>query len=341
MEGITISPYTPADYPAFASFARTSFHPKYILADEAFLKWQYTGSGVLMLAKHHNKIVGFFGYEDFLYKVYAETKTIRAVMNLFVAAEYRLAGIGPLLARSVFYTPNPIIVLSYNDAALRLYSHVRAHWREAGDLTRFFAILKPHPLMYKFKVPTSEPASATKDQLIVKRIDNFSLEFDTFWRTIRSRYKVTIERSKQYLNSRFTDHPHLSYETLAVYDAQQLAGYLVYRVEEADGFRIARIIDFVATERTQTHLLQSFLRSAHTDGAHAADFLFSHRQYHQSLTESGFFNVKSTDFEQFPIRFSPLSYNKFVINIAYDLDVPLQDFYLTKADSDQDRPNPH
>jgi hypothetical protein len=46
-----------------------------------------------------------------------------------------------------------------------------------------------------------------------------------------------------------------------------------------------------------------------------------------------------TEFEKFPILFSPIAYKKTIINIAYNFETSLNACFLTKADGDQDRPN--
>ncbi len=344
MDDIKIVKYQKSDYPKFRDFVRLAFQPKYILGDEKFLDWQYASpGGVLFLAKRGEEITGFFGYRDFSYKVYGEVKNVRAVMNLFADEKYRMAGVGPMLARKVFDTPNYVLVSSYNDAAQKLYRHLRPDWREAGDFNRYFAVLAPYKLMEGLNVPHGKEFSSLslRGRIEVGDISKIGQEFDDFWQKARARYPVTIERSSEYLKWRYSAHPFFDYQILAARQSEGLRGFLVYRIEEADGFKIARIIDFVADQSAEVALLQEFLQRAKDAGAQAADFMFSGSLYKEPLGTVGFFDVAGTDFVKFPIRFNPLSYSKFVINIAYDIPAPLKDVYLTKGDSDQDRPNPH
>lgn len=346
MDDIRIVKYAKSDCARFSEFARRSFHPKYILSDEKFLDWQYLSPGAeLALAKRGEEIVGFFGYKDFDYKIYGETKRVRAVMNLFADEKYRMAGVGPMLARHVFDTKNYILVSSYNDAAQKLYRHLRPNWVEAGDLNRYMAVLGGHELLKEFKVvrlPRADSGIGSRnDGLVVEKIAQILNEFDEFWHGARKRYPVTIERTSEYLKWRYLKHPFFDYQILAARHDGKLAGFLVYRFEEVGDFKIARIIDFASVESAEVALLNEFLDRARAAGAQAADFMFSGPVHREALVQVGFFDVTSTDFAKFPIRFNPLSYSKFVINIAYDIPAPLADCYLTKGDSDQDRPNPH
>ena len=316
MDDIKIVKYQKSDYPRFSEFAKKSFHAKYILGDEKFLDWQYSRTGVLFLAKRDEEIIGFFGYKDFPYKVYGETKIVRAVMNLFVDEKYRMAGVGPKLAGAVLGEGGYILVSSYNEAAQKLYRHFRKNWTEAGDLERFFAALSPHKLMEGFHIPHLSPPPFTKEggKLNIEKITKVSGEFDEFRHKVRAGYPITIERSSEYLKWRYLTHPFFDYQFLAARRDGKLSGFLIYRFEEVEDFKIARIIDFVAHESVEVSLLREFLERAKNSGAQAADFMFSGLLYKESLKAAGFFDVFGTDFAKFPIRSNPLSYSKFVIS---------------------------
>ncbi len=370
MDEIKIVKYQESDYSKFSDFARVAFHSKYILSDEKFLDWQYLSPGsALLLAKKgspttslgtkHEEIIGFFGYKDFPYKIYGETKNARVIMNLFVAEKYRMAGVGPKLVEAVFDTENYILSSSLNEASRKLYWHYRPSFKEVGDLNRYMAVLGGHKLMEGFNyreiasqeprndnrnysnVRLPRPEDGTRNDINFTSLEKADARFDNFWARVRGRYLATIERYSEYLNWRFFKHPIFEYKSIVAEKGGSVYGFLFWRMEEVDDFKIARIIDFVAEESSEASLLREFLERAKEAGAYAADFMFSGDFYKNSLEAVGFFDTKGTDFDKFPIRFNPLSYSKFVINIAYDIPAPLADCYLTKADSDQDRPNPH
>ncbi|MFA6536537.1 MAG: GNAT family N-acetyltransferase [Candidatus Paceibacterota bacterium] len=344
MDDINLIGYQKNDYQKLRDFVGQTFQSKYILGDEKFLDWQYSGSGALLLAKVREEIVGFLGYKDFPYKIYGETKEVRVVMNFFAAPKYRRAGVGPRLAQQVFSTPNCILVSGYNDTAQSLYEHLRANWTGSGDLFRFFSVLAPHKLMSHLK-PLASSFGRKKAlgsvNIKVTVVQKISKDVDEFWQTVRDRYSVTIERGSEYLKWRYLGHPFFDYQFLEAREDGKLLGFLIYRFEEVEDFKIARIIDFVSNEVAEVSLLKKFLDLARTAGAQAADFMFSGQLYQDSLKVAGFFDVSGTDFSKFPVRFNPISYSKFNINIACDIQAPIQDMYLTKGDSDQDRPNPH
>ena len=346
MQGIDIVPFEKKYLSRFQDYIHAALHKKHILADERFLDWQYTDPGMLYLALHNDKIVGHFGYRDFLYKVREQSRLVRVAMNLFSLEEYHGAGVGPLLAKEVFNTTHAVLLSGYNEAAFRLCAHLRSTLREAGSMDRFVAVLDAaHPFLKNFAVPRSFPGPHGQEgEIAVHDIAKFDTAFQdslrAFWERVRHRYPATIERTSAYLLWRFFSHPHLHYSFLAATEGEKLVGYLIYRSEEAEGFSIARIVDFIADPLAERALLQYFLDLVRKNHA-AADFMFSGSLYREALKDAGFFDAIGTDFENFPTRFNPVSSNAPFIHVAYDIDLPLHDFYVTKADSDQDRPNPH
>jgi len=97
-------------------------------------------------------------------------------------------------------------------------------------------------------------------------------------------------------------------------------------------------------------LLKKFVLDVQRKNADMADFMFSGNYYHKILKTVGFFEANNTIFKNFPILFNPISYKKSYINFmvwSKDKNINQNEFYnpsnwyLTKGDSDQDRPNTH
>ncbi len=340
MKELVIRPFMPEDSEAFGLYIAKAYHEKYILRDERYRAWQYGES--LLLAKHGGAIVGHFGFRDIDYKVYDRTLSVRVLMNFFVNADYRLTGVGALLGREVFRENQLVLVSGYTALAEKLFSHLRPQWKNAGTLNRFFAVLNPAaPLFEGYAMPRAVSSRPGSEEIIIEDRAPSGPFIDACWQAAKDRFPVTVERTASYVTWRFTRHPFFSYSYLTARQNGSPAGYLVGRIEGDKGFRIARIIDLIATPAVERALLGAFLERARREGADGADMFFSGSVYRKALNEVGLFDVTGTDFEKFPILFSPLSFKKASINIGYDMNVPLEDCFFTKADGDQDRPNPH
>jgi len=339
MDSIGVEKYNQNNEAAFATYIKNAFHAKYILSDPKFVQWQFD---TLYIAVIDKKIIGHFGFRDVLYKVGNESTKVRVLMNLYVRDLYHKAGVGPLLVKKVFDTSNPVFVSGYNEVSSRLYAHFRSGWKDAGMLRRFIKILDPeHLFTKKFTIPkVSEAEIQVPAEFSVEQVHRADSSFDALWGRVRDRYQCTIERSSEYLNWRFFTHPHLQYVVHVVRKGSDLFGFIVSRKEESQGFSIRRIIDCVAQEGYEKVLLGKVIQLARDEKATMVDFVHSGSWYDSVLVAVGFFDTAGTDFSAFPIVFSPISWERTSIRVAYDLNESLDDCYITKADGDQDRPNP-
>lgn len=341
---VSIAPFVPRDEEHFNAYVARAFHAKYILRDPRYRAWQY--GGTLLLARDgKGAIAGHFGFRDIAYKMREKSAAMRVLMNLFVVPEYRLSGVGALLSKAVFETRVPLLVASYTPLAERLFAHVRPRtWQNAGNLTRCLFVLNERaPLIARYGVPPSgaraeEPRAAG----CAVREAGPDSAFDRLWARVRETFGVTVERTSSYLAWRFFEHPFFRYTVLEVQSGNDCLGYVVYRFEGDQGFKIARIIDFVSVPEAAPSLLAAVIQRAAQSGADAIDYLASGElASFQPFLLAGFFDTRGTPFEEFPIRFSPLSTRKNFINIGYDFNAPLEECFFTKADGDQDRPNPY
>ena len=111
MQGIKIRQYQKSDWSKFQDYIAEAFGKKNVLRDSGFFNWQYDGG--FFIAEANGKIVGHFGYRDIDYKFSKETRTVRVLMNFLTLEKFRSLGIGALLAKEVFRTNNPILVLGF------------------------------------------------------------------------------------------------------------------------------------------------------------------------------------------------------------------------------------
>ncbi|MCI0680159.1 hypothetical protein L0Y41_02330 [bacterium] len=336
MKGLTVKLFETNELPEFQTYVGEAYHEKYILKDPRYIEWQFDG---ICIARTEEKIVGHLGFKDVSYKIYDETKKVRVLMNLFTLPSWRIFGVGALIAKKVMETEYPVFVSGYTDATAKLIPRIRDAFRDAGNLTRYMAVFDPDvPVLREYTVP--HVVSGEKNVSDVIEAQNGFTFYDA-WKKVRERFPVTVERTDDYLSWRFFENPFLKYRAVITKEAGNVAGYLIFRIEEAEGFHIARIVDMAGLENSDAALLHAFIGAAKRGGAHAADFFCSGFLYRKAIFDAGFFGIAGTAFEDFPSRFSPLSRKKTFINVGHDLGAALQDSYFTKADGDQDRANPH
>lgn len=337
-----VIPYKRAYFKELSHYISRYFKPKYILTHQSYFDWQYGKSFYLLRA--NDKIAGHFGYRDIEYKSGSDVQKIRVLMNMFVAPEVRVFGAGALLAQTVFKIPYPILVCGYTPLLHRLCSRLNNNWKELGNLTRWIRVLKKsHRLIPDVRLPSSSFSLNWENfpGLDFSEIKKPTGSLKEIWPRFENLCLVTVKRDLEYIEWRFFDHPMLKYTFLVAWKGKSPQGYLAGRMEEDQGFKIYRIVDLLAEEKVARGLIDTYVKMAIRKGADMVDFLFSGNLHNQPLLSLGFFDSDNTTLADFPILFSPISKKKKFINIAGTIDFPLNDCYFTKADGDQDRPNPH
>ena len=62
-----------------------------------------------------------------------------------------------------------------------------------------------------------------------KKILHFDSEIDKLWKSIKNQYNVCVERSKQFLNWRYTNRPDVKYFLFKYYQDNKIVGYSVLK----------------------------------------------------------------------------------------------------------------
>ncbi len=355
--------FKPDDFPRLAEFIKTQFHDKYIISDFDFFTWQFRKNPVVedftfFVLEKDGVFYGNIGVVPLDYKVGGQTARLNTYVNLFVDPRVRSLGFGTLLIKKALAQGSPAVIGGYNPNSFSIYRKLGA-WEKMDNFYRYVLIFDRETVVALLPenvrqgvndFPQSNRASLAGTDLQFENISGFDSNFDDFWDSIKGKYAITVARTSSYLNWRYANHPYLDYTVLVAKKDRQIVGFVIWRIESAGHFSIARIIDFISQDEWEDAFLQKFAQEAKEKGAVLADFMFSGRYYHQALQSLGFFSVYGTVFEHLPMYFNPLSYGKNYINFAVwsdkesinkELFYNKDNWYLTKGDGDQDRPNPH
>jgi hypothetical protein len=114
--------------------------------------------------------------------------------------------------------------------------------------------------------------------------------------------------------------------------------------------KVARILDLYSTEDAERPLLAKILHWCQAQGAHCTDY-FTTKGFHTgALEDTGCFEIGASPIlAKIPWLLSPVdrTMSRPSINLAYSASPEMESWvrdktqwYVTKADGDQDRPNP-
>jgi hypothetical protein len=139
-------------------------------------------------------------------------------------------------------------------------------------------------------------------------------------------------RDAEFVRWRYREHPRFRYEVIE--------GRTAYRIEPVadSSATVMRIVDFLGDDRLATRLAEAAERA----GVVFADFACSSARFGRSLEGAGFERERAT---ALPARFQPLDFSDRPIVSCFwgaprlGIDFAAGDLYVTRADSDLDRPN--
>jgi len=353
--------YSDDDWEGFQGFVKKEFHSKYILGDKPFFDWQYLKNpsnsedsySVKMLV-YNNKILGYLGLLPIRLQVFDSISgNSAALCNLMVEGSVRPFGFGTYLMKSAMDQYDILWGTGYNPATRTIYEKL-GNWKMMGDLNRYIKILNHERItrLIGQKVENeSHKNNKHHNEITVKEINFFDTSIDYFWTAIKNKYPITVQRSADYLNWRYSFHPYFKYKILLAERKGEIVGYLVYRVSEATGvdekLTVAHILDLISEKEAIHCLLQYFEKKAELMSVDIADYFSTGLFHHKEFIQSGYHQDIKFPYDEIPLYFNPISHKRQGINFLVFTKLNkekignVNSWYITKGDGDKDRPNPH
>jgi hypothetical protein len=321
------------------------------------------------LAEDKGEIIGILGGIPFVFNCLGDTSRGAWIVNYVVRSDYR-RGSTALRLLDMFRRPfasvisfgnNPAVAKLYRGLGARILTEMPRHFMILPDTaSRFVSLLRmtypdwprgrAEKLARHFLMSDMPSGSVAAGNGLPANWEKNG------WAQFAPKL-VGAARDLGYLTWRYLNHPCFRYRSITVEDNNG-SGLLIWRLEKirrgtADRSeeldRIGRLVEFLPSSRKNAkNLLAQFRYELAEAGAFAADYYGYHGESRAWLEEAGFREVAGhPDGPGIPSRFQPLEARGgnllsaiFVADRvpACSLDRACN-WYWTKSDSDQDRPN--
>jgi hypothetical protein len=340
-------------------FIEKSYGDKYVLGvNDAYFHWQFaaptltTGTQCnLRLALVSGDIGGCLGYIPAEVNVGGRTLNGAWLANWMVDPEKRHLGLGPLLVREVSQDFDVTLALGASRDARKILE--RMGWTDFNVLNRYVSVLDPEQASLltregRLDWPTDVSHATRPSCETVRLISRFDKDVTALWDRIRGtqQHAAGTRRTAQFLNWRYADHPQFDYRLFEARTAGQLRGFGVYRVEPVQDLpvHVGRIVELVAERDFESRLLNAIVTDARSNEVAALDFYCGSDRLSNVFTGFGFLPGEHPAATEIPLLYQPIDRRKTGITFLADLrNIPgadrIEDWYVTKADGDQDRPN--
>jgi hypothetical protein len=341
--------------PQLRSFLTRAYGPSHVVAaSEAFLHWQFRNHGPSRTADYSIKvallddaIVGCLGYIPVDVDTAARSWRGAWVVNWMVEAEQRRLGLGPILMREV--TRQFDVTLNIGPGADARHVLQRMQWTAYGELPRYLRVLDRVAAAHltpegTLDWPNTPVARTHAAGATIRDVARFTDEATDLWRRFVEQGAAGASRTAEYLNWRYTEHPLFQYRLFEARQGGRLAGLAVYRVERVKGLplSVGRIVELFSTEGLEGLLLNGIAEDAMPQAA-MLDFFSPHRSHRDAMAAQGFLPADDTRCAGLPVVFQPIDRARtgipFMAEIKKLSPVAADEWYVTKGDADQDRPN--
>lgn len=344
--------------PELKRFIAKSYGERYVLGiNDAYFRWQYESSPIsqghdfhLRLARVDGEIAACLGYVPV--DVSTGTRMVRGcwLANWMVSPDQRHVGLGPLLAQNVARGFDATLALGANQEAKDIFA--RMGWTDFGMLQRSVRVIDPVQAAQlcesgQLDWPARLDLGPGRFDEMVSRVERFDAEATSLWDQLCDAEQIAgTRRSAEFLNWRYADHSDFSYRMWEARRGGELVGFAVYRLETARDLpiRIARLVELVGDRDAGPGLIHAVLLDAQRESAVAMDFFCSSSRWQAVLSAWGFLPGEHPAAASIPILYQPIDRRRAGIRFLADLKlIPdtahTMDWYVTKADGDQDRPN--
>lgn len=346
-------------------FLVENYHERYILRDRRFSEWCFGEPGDpenlnVLVMWDGDELLGMLGFMPA--EVMWAGRVVRGTWtaNWHVARDHRY-GTGVLLLRRL--TEEYDVVLGQGAGPQNIRVTPRMGFSYYPKLARYVRILDEtavreyvEPSMseseFSWRVAGQRHACALRPEeadLAREIPDRFRPEnYRPSWSEYPEASYGTV-RSAEFLNHRYLEHPCFRYQGFVAGPSDHPA-VLIFRVESVrDCTRLnVRVVEllFSASADGILHargVLRRLEDEAIRVGAGFVDFVCPAKGYRELLYEAGY--VEGTDLP-LPLRYNPLDRGWKAQNLilwsapSLGSRPPLSEWYVTKGDGDQDRPNP-
>ena len=102
------------------------------------------------------------------------------------------------------------------------------------------------PVMKRFHLPTK---CRLPKGWRIEEVTHFDERFDRLWSEVKDRYPVILERSSEYLNWRYTEHPEARYSSFTILYQDRPLGFIVLDIKERPRHFESLQIEYVDAKR--------------------------------------------------------------------------------------------
>lgn len=245
-----------------------------------FFDWQYLnnpeGEAIVITAKDDEKQNTIIGVESILpMNILVDQKIVKASLscNSYVDPDYRNKGIfSKLISVVLEQSMKKNILCIYgvaNDNSFNSFVKKGSH-----EISNMPILFRPLRLSNYFSFPISTvlhlfdniwKVKKNVNPNVVEFNGNFDESFEILVKKASLKIPVIKQRTKEFLNWRYQNHPTRQYKTFVLKENSELEGYIITRKTEINGKPVGVIVDFIIDPCTNSIGIKDLIQIALDD----------------------------------------------------------------------------
>jgi hypothetical protein len=325
-----------------------------------------------LLARDSERVIGIIGLNEVGFNVYGEKGCAVWPSIWYARPEYRRHYVGARLWQRVLKLGYSAICMIGMNPSVRPFFNSLGYemlvdtprWCGVLDPSRTEKFLAENPdandseiraLVGSLTLNNVDSASefyTPEDLELFDWDDSVRDAWDSSWNEIFAPTMVGTDKPAEYVSWRYYHHPIFQYRLRLARTADHITGLIVTRLEiprERDE-TILRVVELLGEPTSLRALAADELRRAREEKVLFADFHAVSRRFAQPLEAFGFQRLNAEGSGALiPNRFQPLQFGRTLLTSAFHLAAEFrgrvpkllecEDFHISRADGDQDRPN--
>jgi len=341
-------------------FYDEAYGKKHILHNLKHLEWQFKNNPYckgtdfsLVIIENNEKVKAHLGFIPIQLKILNDNVLAVWHVSFYTLEKFRGEKLGTKMIQLSNAYGDLSMVLSGSDGTKKIYTNMGG--KDLGLLNRHIRILS------KDKIEKYGNVKIDAENIDIENIDvenlnmgklgrvkKLNVEYKEFWNNVKNRYPITVNRTKEYIIWRYFEHPIIDYHFMELIVNNKLRGFAVIRFEDNNKeVKAARLVDLICEETHDKDIFNHIILYCNGK-VDFIDFFCTGNFYETGLKFTGFFNNNINELK-IPTVFNPIDFNRrqninfFYLNNSthhYDIDLDnINNWYLVKSDSDQDRAN--
>lgn len=284
---VQIKQFELSEKDALLSFLRIAYPDEPRKSDSDYWTWHFLDAPLasaddipLWVVKSGDEIVGQLATIPVEIKVNTNVTRAIWVLDFVVRQDYRRQGLGKRLVLAARESYPTMLTLGINEQSTAVFQSL--NWKALGGVHRYQQLLFPgnaiketakiEPvrkvvnLLYAPLRPRSSALSETKSaQKEIKEITAFDSSFDSLWQRASLQWDCAVVRNAQYLEWQFIKQPGKKFNTLALYEGDELVGYIVLFIRKpvhSNEPPKASIADMLYSSNNSVEVIDELLRAA-------------------------------------------------------------------------------